>query len=530
MVTLFILSVAPAALLMFIAYRYDTIEKEPPKLIIKLFLFGMLSVVPAIILENIGQALIAPLANNYTLYMLVEYFVVVAMSEEAVKYAFLVSTRNDKNFNYTFDGIVYGVAVGLGFATLENILYVFNYMSVGLALSRGFTAIPMHFTCAVIMGYYFGMAHKYRFDGTKGEMVASAVAAYVIPVLIHGTYDFALSTGNDAIVALTILITLVVFAVAIARIVRSSKRNTMINNGAITPPSGRPMGGYYVSRTNNESVNRSPVFYGNNQPTWRGYAQRGQGGYQQAGHQQAGYQPGYQQTGYTQTGQAGYQPGYQQTGYTQTGQAGYQQTGYRQPNYTQAGQTGYQQTGYKPGYQSSGNSSYQTSSQAYGNGRNSQASNPSGQGGSYQYSQTPFSYSNSQSGYSSGYQQPANSSGYQSGGQDNYQTSYQSINQQTPWNQTHQEPGAFGTGTAYERTGKTEWHSSSNASSRATSSQYDNDGYLQQDREYSNPAEAPVNSYYYNPAEMQSGESHDDNASDTTPQTTDPTEHDRDES
>jgi RsiW-degrading membrane proteinase PrsW (M82 family) len=55
------------------------------------------------------------------------------------------------------DGVVYGAVASLGFATLENILYV-TPNGFAVAAARAFTAVPGHALLGVIMGYYVGRA------------------------------------------------------------------------------------------------------------------------------------------------------------------------------------------------------------------------------------------------------------------------------------------------------------------------------------------------------------------------------------
>jgi len=90
-------------------------------------------------------------------------------------------------FNEPMDAIVYGVVVSLGFATFENISYVylggFETDSFSLAIMRAVSAIPMHATCGIIMGYFFGL---YAFTNSKNFLIKSLI----FPIAIHATYNF----------------------------------------------------------------------------------------------------------------------------------------------------------------------------------------------------------------------------------------------------------------------------------------------------------------------------------------------------
>lgn len=113
----------PAIYLMRYIYRKDTVEKEPPMLLMSLLIYGVIAALISIILENIGTKVLNSLMDQSTVgYTLVLAFAVVAVVEEGAKFAMLKRrTWNDMNFNYRFDGIVYAVFVSLGFAAFENI-------------------------------------------------------------------------------------------------------------------------------------------------------------------------------------------------------------------------------------------------------------------------------------------------------------------------------------------------------------------------------------------------------------------------
>jgi RsiW-degrading membrane proteinase PrsW (M82 family) len=112
-------------------------------------------------------------------------FFKVALVEEFSKFIFIrfILFRN-KNFNEPFDGIVYAVMVGMGFATLENILYVFQY-GFTTGVLRMFTAVPAHATFAILMGYFLGKA---KFSNRNKFMYS--LMALVIATLFHGAYDY----------------------------------------------------------------------------------------------------------------------------------------------------------------------------------------------------------------------------------------------------------------------------------------------------------------------------------------------------
>ena len=143
-ISIYILAaVLPAVFLLRYIYKHDTVEKEPPGLLLSLLLMGVLAALASIVLEVIGQKILdANISQDDPYYNIILAFVVVAAVEEGTKCFFLKRrTWNNPNFNYRFDGIVYAVFVSLGFAAFENIKYVFNF-GLSVALPRAILAVP----------------------------------------------------------------------------------------------------------------------------------------------------------------------------------------------------------------------------------------------------------------------------------------------------------------------------------------------------------------------------------------------------
>lgn len=185
---LIILSLAPVFIIAGYVYFCDKYEKEPVKLLFFALLAGAIIVIPILFVElffsKIGDAFNGLLAAAWNA------FVVAAFSEELFKYiALYLLIWKSPEFNEKFDGIVYAVYVSLGFAAVENILYVTgNGFSTGL--TRAITAVPAHAIFGVTMGFYFGMAKFY-----EKEQARLKRKALVLPIVLHGIYDFILFTG-----------------------------------------------------------------------------------------------------------------------------------------------------------------------------------------------------------------------------------------------------------------------------------------------------------------------------------------------
>ena len=196
---LFLAAIIPAAYLLVKVYKADKLEKENPRFLAKLILAGIISTFPAIILERLGDALLAPVAeNNSLLYRIIEFFIVVAFAEEGSKYFFLKKkTWENNEFNCKFDGVVYAVFTSLGFAICENISYVLQY-GLGTAFTRALTAIPGHACFAVFMGLFYSLAKESGIRKEKTKSILFRILAVVCPALLHGTYDFLATLETEA--------------------------------------------------------------------------------------------------------------------------------------------------------------------------------------------------------------------------------------------------------------------------------------------------------------------------------------------
>lgn len=185
---LVIAGLLPALAFLWILYRMDR-HREPPGLVFRFFLVGAVVVLPAGIAERTLLDLysLTPDPQQGFIYTMISAFFVAGVVEEGLKALCFLRLVNQKPFfEEPYDGIVYAGAIGLGFAAVENVLYVTS-SGIDTAFVRAFTAVPAHAVFAVIMGSRFARA---RFFG------ASRWPAFAIPALLHGLYDtFAMSQG-----------------------------------------------------------------------------------------------------------------------------------------------------------------------------------------------------------------------------------------------------------------------------------------------------------------------------------------------
>ncbi len=205
--TTLVITILPS-IVIFCYFYFSDKFKEPKRTMAEVFLLGVAATIPAGYLNNF----ILKTFENYDVFndaMLTGFFAG-GLVEEILKFSvlyFFVVKKNE--FNEPMDGIVYGVLASLGFATLENIEYVYfladeyEVSSLSMAFARAFSAVPMHGLVGVVMGFYFGL---YSFLGDK-KFIGYAL---VMPLLFHGSYNFLLSF--NVLYAYGVLAILLVYA------------------------------------------------------------------------------------------------------------------------------------------------------------------------------------------------------------------------------------------------------------------------------------------------------------------------------
>ena len=251
MPVLTLLAVIPSVFLLIKVYQADKVEKEPAPLLFKLFIKGLESAFFAAVVEalliNFGLNTLVHLGliegEGSFLYHAIEAFLIVAVAEEGFKYYFLKKiTWNHPAFDYRFDAVVYAVFVSLGFATIENILYVWGSQiesGTGLQLSvyRGVLSVPAHCVFAVAMGIHYGAA-KYAQGHEQFDLEEAGLRkAFLVPVLMHGFFDFALMMNQPLYTGLFFVFVILADYRALKAVGRASQTDTRVyKTPSLTPP------------------------------------------------------------------------------------------------------------------------------------------------------------------------------------------------------------------------------------------------------------------------------------------------------
>lgn len=221
-------ALAPAAVLLVYVYSKDRVEKEPPALVFKVFMLGVVAGPVAAVIETfMFQLFEGILPLNSAALLIAEYFIGVAAVEEALKYFAMSRVHKSPHFNYVFDGVVYGVAAALGFAALENVLYVLDG-GIEVAITRAIFSVPGHCADGVIMGTFYGIARRFEVNGSKKDARIYYLLAFIVPVIEHGFYDCALSTDVDALVYAALIVELLFIGFAIVMVRRGARKDEPI--------------------------------------------------------------------------------------------------------------------------------------------------------------------------------------------------------------------------------------------------------------------------------------------------------------
>lgn len=213
--SLLIASITPVMIFLYLVYRKDKM-KEPTSLLLKCFFGGFLSLILTLIIDE-PLAPVTELLGTPFLRALYDSFMVAAIPEEFSKLLILYwIVWKNKDFDQHYDGILYAIFVSMGFALVENVLYVLEG-GMGVAMARAILSVPGHGFFAVLMGYNFALA-KFH---TGNERKRLLFRSLWMPALFHGLYDFALMyMSDDAVNPLLIIPLVALFTYVVIRLWR----------------------------------------------------------------------------------------------------------------------------------------------------------------------------------------------------------------------------------------------------------------------------------------------------------------------
>jgi RsiW-degrading membrane proteinase PrsW (M82 family) len=181
------IAIGPALFWMWYFYHKDRYEPEPLSWIVKIFLLGVLIVIPIAIGEGIAGIFFSEI---------VIFVIIGPMMEEFGKFYIVKRyVYQTSEFNEPVDGIIYAVAAALGFATLENIFYIFSIPATELGtlfwvvILRAVLSVPGHALWASIMGYSLGIA-KFGNPQDAPKIIITGLAGAIV---FHGLFNYFLT-------------------------------------------------------------------------------------------------------------------------------------------------------------------------------------------------------------------------------------------------------------------------------------------------------------------------------------------------
>ena len=181
------LAIAPGIAICLFIYSLNKYGKGSLSPLVISFVLGMAGTLPPLLIQNLAGDVRDDPSRHSVLSYAWYAFIIVALSEEGSKFLVLRWYAYPKKFfKEPFDGIVYAVMIGMGFATVENIEYVWQF-GLETGISRFFLAVPAHASFAVLMGYNTGWA---KFEPERSVWLM--IKGLLIVVLLHGSFDFFL--------------------------------------------------------------------------------------------------------------------------------------------------------------------------------------------------------------------------------------------------------------------------------------------------------------------------------------------------
>lgn len=185
---IFAAAIVPGLILLYYVYSRD-FNPEPRRLILKGFFYGAISVFVSTLISGplLNLGLFTNTPSTFLEAVKVSFYGAAIPEETAKLFMLWLLLRHCPEFDERYDGLVYAACVGLGFACVENLMYVLSSGAAWFYVSttRALFAVPGHFAFAIAMGYYYSRNH---FDW-RSTTAFDRIKVWLVPVLLHGVYD-----------------------------------------------------------------------------------------------------------------------------------------------------------------------------------------------------------------------------------------------------------------------------------------------------------------------------------------------------
>ena len=201
-----LLAFCPGGIWLWYFYRQDRFEPEPKLMVLGTFAAGALAVAPAIALEAPLEIFLRHWIPDKGLFYGVNFLFNVALVEEGLKfglvYGFIYPLRH---FDEPIDGVVYAAAVALGFASAENLIYMWR-MGWDIIFLRGLLTTLAHVLFACLWGMALGTARLRELRGQSGAQ-SLIWRGLLLAILAHALYNYLLMIKLEiGLIALVLLL------------------------------------------------------------------------------------------------------------------------------------------------------------------------------------------------------------------------------------------------------------------------------------------------------------------------------------
>ncbi|MFK7969622.1 MAG: PrsW family glutamic-type intramembrane protease [Bacteroidia bacterium] len=218
------LALAPIAFILLYVYLRDEYDKEPLKHLIIAFIGGVVIAFPVVLIGNgLSEWWGLDGSSPSIIKVIVYTFVIVACTEEGMKY---LVTRwycyRLPEFDESYDGIMYAVTVSMGFAAIENVLYV-SQGGASVGWLRAFSAVPAHAIFGTAMGYFAGKA---KFNPIISPWFTRMIGLF-LAIILHGAYDFFLFQQSYEYLALASFVMVLIGVFLSFRAMRKHKETAI---------------------------------------------------------------------------------------------------------------------------------------------------------------------------------------------------------------------------------------------------------------------------------------------------------------
>ena len=238
----------PSLIIGYLIYRADRKEKEPPKELVKDLIGGVMAAAFTIFvsyLTRIDKWSIFSLGNLWGVFLYT--FIGVACVEEGSKWLFAkLLLHKNKNYDYLFDGIVYATFVSLGFATIENIIYIYT-TGFWAIIIRSILTVPAHAFFGIFMGYYFSLAKDAKIQGNQRKYIQYTILSFLIPAFLHAMFDFLLLANHIVLLGIFLGFVIGLYIVSIRKVITFSKKERAFRERKFCPRCGNRLEGNFCS-------------------------------------------------------------------------------------------------------------------------------------------------------------------------------------------------------------------------------------------------------------------------------------------